>query len=60
MNGMNSGATRKKRDDKDPVCGKHINRNKAHITIEYKGEQYLLCCPLCQAEFERDPERYLQ
>lgn len=53
-----SSTVRKKRDDKDPVCGKHINRNKAHITIEYKGAQYLLCCPLCQAEFERDPEKY--
>ncbi|MBF8286132.1 MAG: YHS domain, partial [Anaerolineales bacterium] len=22
---------------KDPVCGKRINRGKAHIVIEYKG-----------------------
>ncbi|MBX3646338.1 MAG: YHS domain-containing protein [Rhodocyclaceae bacterium] len=58
MNKEVSRTTRKKREDKDPVCGKHINRNKAHIVIEHKGEQYLLCCPLCQAEFERDPERY--
>jgi YHS domain-containing protein len=43
---------------KDPVCGRRINRNKAHITIEYKGHEYLLCCPLCQSEFEKDPERY--
>lgn len=52
--------TLKKRDDRDPVCGKRINRNKAHITVEYKGDKYLLCCPLCQAEFERDPEQYLR
>lgn len=51
---------RKKRDTHDPVCGKRVNRNKAHITVEYQGEEYLLCCPLCQAEFERDPERYLR
>ena len=50
---------KKKRDDKDPVCGKHMNRNKAHITIEYKGEQFLLCCPLCQGEFEHDPEKHV-
>ncbi len=43
----------------DPVCGKQINRNKAHITIEYKGTTYPLCCPLCQAEFEKDPEKYI-
>ena len=43
----------------DPVCGKRVNRNKAHITIEYQGQNVLLCCPLCQAEFEKDPEKYL-
>ena len=49
-----SGPTR------DPVCGKRVNHNKAHIVLGYKGQQYLLCCPLCQAEFERDPEKYLR
>jgi YHS domain-containing protein len=43
---------------KDPVCGKRINRGKAHIVIEYKGMNYFLCCPLCQAQFERAPETY--
>ena len=58
MNKETSAATGRKRDDKDPVCGKHINRNKAHIVVEHEGRQYLLCCPLCQAEFERDPAKY--
>jgi len=49
----------KKGPHKDPVCGKRINRNKAHISIEYNGEEYLLCCPMCQAEFEKDPDKYL-
>ena len=44
--------------NKDPVCGKRINRNKAHIVIEYKSHEYLVCCPQCQSEFEKDPERY--
>lgn len=44
----------------DPVCGKRVNRNKAHIVVDYKGEQYLLCCPVCQAEFEREPEKYVR
>lgn len=42
----------------DPVCGKKINRNKSHIVIEYKGNEYFLCCPQCQAEFEKSPEKY--
>jgi len=45
---------------KDPVCGKRMNRGKAHIIIEYEGVDYSLCCPKCQAEFENAPERYAQ
>lgn len=43
---------------RDPVCGRRTTRNGAHIVIEYDGERYFLCCPRCQAEFERDPGRY--
>ena len=46
--------------NRDPVCGKRINRNKAHIVLEYQGKEYPLCCPVCQAEFEREPEKYLR
>lgn len=42
----------------DPVCGKRINRGKAHIAIEREGVAYSLCCPLCQKEFERAPYAY--
>ena len=42
----------------DPVCGKRLNRGKAHIVIAYEGVDYFLCCPRCQAEFERSPQAY--
>ncbi|NOZ24944.1 MAG: YHS domain-containing protein [Nitrospirae bacterium] len=45
---------------KDPVCGRKMNPNKAHITIEHEGKNYYLCCPLCQAEFEKNPEKYVK
>lgn len=48
----------KNEDNRDPVCGKLLNRNKSHIAIDYKKKTYLLCCPLCQAEFEKDPSQY--
>lgn len=60
MHKQTTTQSRKQRDDRDPVCGKRINRNKAHIVVEYKGEEYLLCCPMCQAAFEREPERYVR
>ena len=42
----------------DPVCGKHMNHNNAHIIIGYEGTDYFLCCPRCQAEFEQRPNAY--
>lgn len=48
----------KKKVYRDPVCGKKINRQKAQILVSYKGYGYFLCCPLCQSEFEGDPDRY--
>lgn len=42
----------------DPVCGKRIKRQRAHIAIDYNAVTYYLCCPRCQAEFERDPQKY--
>ena len=48
----------KNRSERDPVCGKRINRNKAHICIVYEDREYLLCCPKCQSEFEKEPKKY--
>ncbi len=42
----------------DPVCGKRINRNKAHICIEYQEQEYRLCCPVSQATCEKEPNKY--
>ncbi len=41
------------------TCKKSLNRNKAHITIELNRINYLVCCPLCQLEFEKDPNKYI-
>jgi YHS domain-containing protein len=48
------------RQAQDPVCGKWIERARSAAGIEYKGEQYYLCCPLCRDEFGRRPEYYAQ
>ena len=42
----------------DPVCGKRIKRERAHIAIDYQRVTYYLCCPRCQADFERTPEKF--
>jgi YHS domain-containing protein len=43
----------------DPVCGKKMNPNKAYVKVKYGKETYFLCCSLCQAEFEKDPKKYI-
>lgn len=42
----------------DPVCGKRMQHIKAHAIVEHEGVAYHLCCPRCQAEFERSPQVY--
>jgi YHS domain-containing protein len=44
---------------RDPVCGKKINPNKAYAKVKYGKETYYICCPLCQAEFEKDPDKFI-
>ena len=43
---------------KDPVCGKRLQRGKAHIVIEVEGMNYFLCCPRCQTDFEHNLKLY--
>jgi len=43
---------------RDPVCGEKINRQRAKKLIKHKGYGYYLCCPLCQREFEQNPDKY--
>lgn len=42
------------------VCKKKVNANKAYAKVNYNGEVYFLCCPLCQREFEKEPEKFVR
>jgi len=43
---------------RDPVCGRRMNPNKAYAKVKHDGAIYLLCCPVCQEAFQRNPEMY--
>lgn len=43
----------------DPVCGMTVEIAGARHTSEYAGQTYYFCCPACQREFVRQPEKYL-
>jgi YHS domain-containing protein len=39
-----------------PVMGGAINKD---IFVEYKGKKVYFCCTDCKAQFEKNPEKYL-
>jgi YHS domain-containing protein len=45
---------------KCPVCGKVIAQDAMNISKEYKGKTYYFCCEKCKAEFEKNPEKYVE
>ena len=45
---------------KDPVCGMNVDENKAAGTAGYKGKTYYFCSSSCKAQFEKQPEKYVQ
>ncbi len=45
----------------DPVCRIRINnKHKAYHVFHYRNEQFLLCCPECQAQFDANRKRYME
>jgi YHS domain-containing protein len=40
-----------------PVLGGNIDKN---IFVDYKGQRIYFCCPGCDAEFKKDPEKYVK
>jgi len=39
-----------------PVMGGAIDKN---IFIEYKGKKVYFCCPGCEEQFKKEPEKYI-
>ncbi len=46
--------------DRCIVCNAQIDKEKAYLSLKYKGKDYLACCPLCKSEFEKEPEKYMK
>ena len=41
-----------------PVMGEKVDM-KNPVTIEHDGKIYNLCCPMCTAEFKKEPAKYI-
>jgi len=44
----------------NPVCGAAVDPASALSTITLGGQTHYFCCQACRAEFERDPQKYLE
>ncbi len=44
----------------DPVCGMEVTVTAVTAAVDHAGERYYFCCAGCSAEFEREPERYVE
>jgi Cu+-exporting ATPase len=47
-------------NDRDPVCGMHVDADKAAGMVEHAGHRYYFCSTSCIANFKADPQKYLQ
>ncbi|HLD94493.1 MAG TPA: YHS domain-containing protein [Anaerolineales bacterium] len=44
----------------DPVCGMQVDEKSPGATATYKGQTIYFCSAGCKADFEKDPEKYMQ
>jgi len=44
----------------DPVCGMQVDPKKPGATSQYQGQTIYFCSPGCKADFDKNPEKYMQ
>ena len=52
--------TKKNNIQRDPVCIRRMNKNKAYVKLKFENGFYYLCCPKYQSEFMQDPKKYVE
>jgi YHS domain-containing protein len=43
---------------RDPVCGRHMDEERALLSAEYKGRRYLFCSERCRMLFALRPDSF--
>lgn len=43
----------------DPVCGMHMDPEKAPAFSTYQEHTYYFCCDECKQKFDANPEQYI-
>jgi YHS domain-containing protein len=61
--GTNSVAPAKPKPDllkTCPVSGEKLGEMGEPYVFTYQGQKVKLCCPMCTADFDKDPQKYLK
>jgi YHS domain-containing protein len=43
-----------------PVSGEKLGEMGKPYVFTYQGQEVKLCCPMCKADFNKDPQKYLK
>ncbi len=43
-----------------PVSGDKLGDMGKPFVFVYKGQEVKLCCPMCKADFDKDPAKYIK
>ncbi|HTA22069.1 MAG TPA: YHS domain-containing protein [Terriglobales bacterium] len=44
----------------DPVCGMRVDEKKSEFQAQFAGRKYSFCSEECRAEFEAEPNEYVE
>lgn len=43
-----------------PVSGEKVGQMGEIVTYEHEGKVYNLCCTMCEKDFKKDPQKYIE
>jgi YHS domain-containing protein len=43
-----------------PVSGEKLGEMGKPYVFTYQGQEVKLCCPMCKADFDKNPDKYLK
>ena len=43
-----------------PVSGEKVGEMGDIVTYEHEGKIYNLCCTMCEKDFKKDPQKYIE
>ena len=44
----------------DPVCGMHVEPDRAAGSSQHAGQTYYFCSSACKTKFDKDPSAYVK